>query len=45
MFVALMDNVYHCLNALIVYFSWLFGWMSAHGYPVDVITFDEWKKK
>ena len=28
-----------------LFFRWLFEWMSVHGYPLDIIPFEDWYKR
>ena len=33
------------IHPLGFFFRWLFEWMSVHGYPLDIIPFEDWYKR
>ncbi|KAK2165584.1 hypothetical protein LSH36_48g05032 [Paralvinella palmiformis] len=40
-----LGKIFHIINPNTIKASWLFEWMLAHGYPVEVIPFEEWKER
>ena len=31
-----------CVKRVLIFYRWLFQWMSVHGYPLDIISFKDW---
>ncbi|XP_069130390.1 uncharacterized protein [Argopecten irradians] len=40
-----LGKVYHIINSKPIHCSWLYKWMNANGFPVEVIKFTEWRKR
>ncbi|XP_070554169.1 uncharacterized protein [Ptychodera flava] len=40
-----MGKVFHMVNPRPIASRWLFEWMQAHGYPVQLLPYGEWCKK
>jgi len=30
---------------IILFVRYVFEWMSGHGFPVDIVSFEEWRKR
>lgn len=40
-----MGKIFHIINPQPISAKWLFEWMSVHGYPLDVIPFQDWCRR
>lgn len=40
-----MGKVFHIVNTKPVASEWLFEWLKSHGYPLQIVSFDEWIKR
>ncbi|KAJ7376858.1 hypothetical protein OS493_032006 [Desmophyllum pertusum] len=40
-----LGKVFHIINPQPLNAKWLFEWMSVHGYPLDIIPFQDWCKR
>lgn len=40
-----MGKVFHIINPQPLNAKWLFEWMSVHGYPLEIIPFQDWCKR
>lgn len=40
-----LGKVFHLVNPQPLNAKWLFEWMSVHGYPLDIIPFEDWYKR
>lgn len=40
-----MGKIFHIINPQPINAKWLFEWMGVHGYPLDIIPFQDWCKR
>ncbi|ELT98363.1 hypothetical protein CAPTEDRAFT_224942 [Capitella teleta] len=40
-----LGKIFHLVNCNTIKSQWLFEWIHRHGYPLRMVSFDEWAKK
>ncbi|XP_052077190.1 uncharacterized protein LOC127715191 [Mytilus californianus] len=41
----ILGKTYHIINDQPLHSRWVFEWMNAHGYPIKIVPFSEWKTR